>query len=829
MSISLDRNVIIDIDLGNGKITKPNNASYYNTDSNIAFFYVKLHKTATNGVTEYIQKQDANNYKVEMKIVKPKSFNTKSLVSTLSNDLVEENCALYKFTIDNSLMNEVGEPFCYISIIYNDQKLVTDGFTYTIKQDPLGEYNAILLNDPDMPLLLKLIETIQNQYENIDDINIRDDKTFSSHKIIQLLERKVDIDQNDFATKTELTENISKKQDKLVSGTNIKTINGESLLGNGNIAITGGSSTGGTTETYGIIADGVTDNSNAIRTALRSTKYLILPRGKIYLASTIEIDSETTITSEGETEIITNGNPAFSCNGILNENTTPNTVAFKHDITISNLTFTFKSEAETSALRFNSVNNVNVFNCTTTNISLITLSTAFVNAELVNPDYDTVAAGGIVNEDCLSNNIRIANNTIYGTNGNTRTVGIVVCYCKNVIITRNIIRNAVDGIRIWGGNIGDGCYNRDEMERYCKYITVSNNIVENTIGGIWAGRGSYITFTGNTVNKCTDVGLDFEGCYSCTAVGNIVNDCINGCMGTMFSAKKISFIGNTCTDTGALDQGTFMFVHSNNPSMKTEVYFANNTFTSKIRMLGSSFLDSVDGSIVIENNIFNNATLGLHLSAYTRIKNNSFWVDPTLSTDYWQKHDAPIINITLMSSGTNPEGLHRYNYEIIGNIFKNDTPTGLNDSRVTNKAISITGAAWRQSMRVLIKDNKITGFKTCLAHKATADNLNCETMLFIELINNLFSGDVINEGVNSYNRIFYEGNKKINESANIYLDGPSLSNYPNAIPQTSGKNNAFWVKGTKIYFDVPDSNGYTGAICTVGGDPGTWKRFGKIS
>ena len=34
---------------------------------------------------------------------------------------------------------------------------------------------------------------------------------------------------------------------------------------------------------------------------------------------------------------------------------------------------------------------------------------------------------------------------------------------------------------------------------------------------------------------------------------------------------------------------------------------------------------------------------------------------------------------------------------------------------------------------------------------------------------------------------------------------------------------------TGIYFDVPDSNGYTGAICTVGGDPGTWKRFGKIS
>ena len=236
MAINLDRDVIIDVNLDDGKIVKPNNASYYNTDSNIAFFYVKLRKTV-DGIVEYIKKEDAHKYTVKMKIVKPKSLNVKSINSIMSDDIIDGDCALYKFTIDNSLMNEVGNPFCYISIVYNEQELVTDGFTYTVKQDPLGEYNAILLNDPDMPLLLKLIETIQNQYENIDDINIRDDKTFSSHKIIQLLERKVDIDQNNFATKTELTENISKKQDKLVSGANIKTINGESILGNGDISV----------------------------------------------------------------------------------------------------------------------------------------------------------------------------------------------------------------------------------------------------------------------------------------------------------------------------------------------------------------------------------------------------------------------------------------------------------------------------------------------------------------------------------------------------------------------------------------------------------------
>lgn len=631
------------------------------------------------------------------------------------------------------------------------------------------------------------------------------------------------IDTSNYVTKADL----ANKQNLLVSGINIKTINGESLLGNGNIAITGGSSTGGTTDTYGIIADGVTDNSNAIRTALNSNKHLVLPRGKIYLASTIELDSETTITSEGHTEIITNGNPAFSCNGILNESVTPNTVEFKHDITISNLTFTFNSEAETSALRFNSVNNVDINNCTTTNISLITLSTSFRKSEESSTTYDPVAAGGIVNEDCLSNNIRIANNTIYATNGNTRTVGIVACYCKNLIITGNVIRNAIDGIRIWGANVGAGNYNKDEMEYYCKYITVSNNVVENVVGGIWCSRSAYVTFSGNTVNKCTDVGLDFEGCHSCTATGNVVKDCLNGCMGVMFSAKKISFVGNTCIDTGAMEQGVFLFAHTDNDNLKMDMYVADNTFTSKTRMLGSALLYSRQGSIIIENNIFNNASLGLGNTTYTRIKGNTFWVDPTLSQDFWIPAKAPVINITSIASEYNPEGVHRYNHEIIDNTFRNSLTTSINDATLENEAISITGSAWRQSMRILIKDNKMTGFPKDLVVNAGSGNANDESSIFLELIDNLFSGEIINESSNTFAKLYYEGNKKILTSTTGHVSNSLLSNFPNAIPTATGK--ATWLKGTKIYFDEPDTDGYLGAICTVGGDPGTWKRFGKIS
>ena len=61
--------------------------------------------------------------------------------------------------------------------------------------------------------------------------------------------KRMEVDLTDYATKEELTS----KQDTLVSGTNIKTVNNQSILGKGNIAITGGSG-GGSNPTGTIIS-----------------------------------------------------------------------------------------------------------------------------------------------------------------------------------------------------------------------------------------------------------------------------------------------------------------------------------------------------------------------------------------------------------------------------------------------------------------------------------------------------------------------------------------------------------------------------------------------
>ena len=56
-------------------------------------------------------------------------------------------------------------------------------------------------------------------------------------------------------------QDISSKQDKLISGTNIKTINGTSILGSGNITISGGGSSSGGSSAYAEVNHGTSDTT----------------------------------------------------------------------------------------------------------------------------------------------------------------------------------------------------------------------------------------------------------------------------------------------------------------------------------------------------------------------------------------------------------------------------------------------------------------------------------------------------------------------------------------------------------------------------------------
>ena len=89
---------------------------------------------------------------------------------------------------------------------------------------------------------------------------------------------------------------IQNKQDKLVSGTNIKTINNQSILGSGNISIEGGGST--------IVVDDALSNTseNPVQNKVITTKLNSLETSLGSKASQTDLDNlSSTVTTQGQT------------------------------------------------------------------------------------------------------------------------------------------------------------------------------------------------------------------------------------------------------------------------------------------------------------------------------------------------------------------------------------------------------------------------------------------------------------------------------------------------------------------------------------------------
>lgn len=127
---------------------------------------------------------------------------------------------VYKFVYDGSYWQLVG------TLGYTKTSELTNDAEFLTSDDVVDE-----VNQEDKPVTSNAV------YEYITE----DEKVIAS-ALNDLNER---IGDNEVVTAAALTDLNSKKQNKLVSGTNIKTINNQSLLGEGNITISGEGSGGG--------------------------------------------------------------------------------------------------------------------------------------------------------------------------------------------------------------------------------------------------------------------------------------------------------------------------------------------------------------------------------------------------------------------------------------------------------------------------------------------------------------------------------------------------------------------------------------------------------
>lgn len=238
------------------------------------------------------------------------------------------------------------------------------------------------------------------------------------------------------------------------------------------------------------------------------------------------------------------------------------TASQKHNIKIHHINFISDNA---SVIGFNALTctDVEIYMCDNTNVTLLKtdsyLGFNFTEQEPVSMGY--------LDESYGCNNIKVYCNKFDGgaiteevegvlqftataLNVYDRSIaGVELRWCTDAEIWGNEISGIRHGIMYWGGN--SSTYGTMEYERWCKRIKVYSNYVHDVrMGGIWGGMGQDIQVWGNTVERCYDVGIDFEGSIEAKAWGNTVKDCSLGCLATFFYCKDVQFSDNDVSQRG---------------------------------------------------------------------------------------------------------------------------------------------------------------------------------------------------------------------------------------------------------------------------------------
>lgn len=450
----LDRKDLLSADLRNRVISTKGAIKYYNTDKNIAYIYMKLVTENEDGAEKQIQKDEASNYNVTI-TVKKRGNDIKEVVGVLSDDIVDETCAIYKFILPSEFTDQVGECVCETVVKNNDKELVMNTFVYSVKPDMLTGLNGEIITDPDFPVLKKLIEEVKETAQtvnNIDNVNVSDTKTYSNKKI-----------EEKFNGVSSQIKDIAK--DLLLEGERLylKKLDG-TKMGLGVVLPTGvGEVSYITPEDFGAVGDGITDDYNAFKELMEyldtvTYAYLEFGKNKVYkinryigdgispTATRFIIQNKNYLQINGnDSKIVFNGNFQQTAGDLFAGGyySTKHTVGFTilgcNNVNINNLEIDGQSNLSTidNVIDSESADNNGFVILACNNVKLSNIySHNFTCDAFIVGDGDVNIDNSVIRK--LSENVQIDNCKFeYGAR-NSVTVGCV----KNVSFNNCIIRNA---------------------------------------------------------------------------------------------------------------------------------------------------------------------------------------------------------------------------------------------------------------------------------------------------------------------------------------------------------------------------------------------------
>lgn len=170
------------LDTRDVKNAEGRSVSFYNTDKNISVLYMKLILAQKGEPQRELQIDEVAGYKINITAIKPKTNQYRIVEGILSDGLVDESCAIWKFELDEEFTNQIGPVACWTKIIDGDKVLNMNSFAYDVNADGLTGLNEEITTNKDLPILEELITKVQ-KVNNINDIKVSETETYSNKKI----------------------------------------------------------------------------------------------------------------------------------------------------------------------------------------------------------------------------------------------------------------------------------------------------------------------------------------------------------------------------------------------------------------------------------------------------------------------------------------------------------------------------------------------------------------------------------------------------------------------------------------------------------------------